>query len=110
MLIQRRFDVLIVGMGPAGIAASCAAAESGLRVGVVDVKNRGPSLSLAKRTIGRVCHEEVALLSLVSMRSPGRVLICLKFARILPVGDFPIGGRLSDRIPASIFVCIRQQL
>jgi NADPH-dependent 2,4-dienoyl-CoA reductase/sulfur reductase-like enzyme len=36
MLIQRRFDVLIVGMGPAGIAASCAAAESGLRVGVVD--------------------------------------------------------------------------
>ena len=31
-----RFDVLIVGMGPAGIAAACAAAESGLRVAAVD--------------------------------------------------------------------------
>jgi NADPH-dependent 2,4-dienoyl-CoA reductase/sulfur reductase-like enzyme len=30
------FDVLIVGAGPAGIAAACAAAESGARVGVVD--------------------------------------------------------------------------
>src|SRR3954470_24829487 len=36
MLTQHRFDVLIVGMGPAGIAAACAAAESGRRVGVVD--------------------------------------------------------------------------
>jgi len=31
-----RFDLLIVGMGPAGIAAACAAAESSLRVGIVD--------------------------------------------------------------------------
>ena len=31
-----RFDVLIAGMGPAGIAAACAAAESGLRVAAVD--------------------------------------------------------------------------
>jgi NADPH-dependent 2,4-dienoyl-CoA reductase/sulfur reductase-like enzyme len=30
------FDVLVVGAGPAGIAAACAAAESGARVGVVD--------------------------------------------------------------------------
>jgi NADPH-dependent 2,4-dienoyl-CoA reductase/sulfur reductase-like enzyme len=30
------FDVLIVGMGPGGIAAACAAAESDLRVGIVD--------------------------------------------------------------------------
>src|SRR3954469_3350475 len=36
MLTEHRFDVLIVGMGPAGIAAACAAAESGRRVGVVD--------------------------------------------------------------------------
>src|SRR5713226_4279184 len=36
MLTQRRFDVLIVGMGPAGIAAACAAAVSGLDVGIVD--------------------------------------------------------------------------
>jgi D-hydroxyproline dehydrogenase subunit alpha len=31
-----KFDVLVVGAGPAGIAAACAAAESGARVGVVD--------------------------------------------------------------------------
>jgi NADPH-dependent 2,4-dienoyl-CoA reductase/sulfur reductase-like enzyme len=36
MTIRRQFDVLIVGMGPAGIAAACAAAGSGLHVGVVD--------------------------------------------------------------------------
>src|SRR6266852_3395074 len=36
MLTQRRFDVLIVGMGPAGIAAACAAAAGGLDVGIVD--------------------------------------------------------------------------
>jgi D-hydroxyproline dehydrogenase subunit alpha len=30
------FDVLVVGAGPAGIAAACCAAESGARVGVVD--------------------------------------------------------------------------
>jgi NADPH-dependent 2,4-dienoyl-CoA reductase/sulfur reductase-like enzyme len=31
-----KFDVLIVGAGPAGIAAACAAGESGARVGIVD--------------------------------------------------------------------------
>lgn len=31
-----KFDVLIVGAGPAGIAAACAASESGARVGIVD--------------------------------------------------------------------------
>src|SRR5882724_4879958 len=31
-----KFDVLIVGAGPAGIAAACAASESGARIGVVD--------------------------------------------------------------------------
>jgi NADPH-dependent 2,4-dienoyl-CoA reductase/sulfur reductase-like enzyme len=30
------FDVLVVGVGPAGIAAACAAAESRARVGIVD--------------------------------------------------------------------------
>ena len=32
----RDFDVLVIGAGPAGIAASCAAAESGAHVGIVD--------------------------------------------------------------------------
>src|SRR5579864_654932 len=33
---QERFDVLIVGAGPAGIAAAVSAAEAGVRVGIVD--------------------------------------------------------------------------
>jgi D-hydroxyproline dehydrogenase subunit alpha len=32
----RDFDVLIIGAGPAGIAAACAASESGARVAIVD--------------------------------------------------------------------------
>jgi len=35
-LVARSFDVLIVGAGPAGMAACVAAASAGLRVGVVD--------------------------------------------------------------------------
>ncbi|MGH9655623.1 MAG: FAD-dependent oxidoreductase, partial [Bryobacteraceae bacterium] len=34
--MDRQLDVLIVGAGPAGLAAASSAAESGLRVGIVD--------------------------------------------------------------------------
>jgi NADPH-dependent 2,4-dienoyl-CoA reductase/sulfur reductase-like enzyme len=34
--MKKDFDILVVGAGPAGIAAAIAAAENGLRVGVVD--------------------------------------------------------------------------
>jgi NADPH-dependent 2,4-dienoyl-CoA reductase/sulfur reductase-like enzyme len=37
----RRFEVLVVGAGPAGLAAACAAAESEARIAVVD-DNPGP--------------------------------------------------------------------
>ena len=33
---RERFDVLVVGGGPAGIAAALRATESGARVGIVD--------------------------------------------------------------------------
>src|SRR3954469_15476808 len=33
---SRHFDVLVIGGGPAGIAAAACAAESGVRVGIVD--------------------------------------------------------------------------
>lgn len=33
---RRNFDVLVVGAGPAGIAAACCAAQAGVRVGIVD--------------------------------------------------------------------------
>jgi NADPH-dependent 2,4-dienoyl-CoA reductase/sulfur reductase-like enzyme len=36
MTERREFDVLIIGAGPAGLAAACCAAEAGRRVGVVD--------------------------------------------------------------------------
>jgi NADPH-dependent 2,4-dienoyl-CoA reductase/sulfur reductase-like enzyme len=36
MVSERSFDVLVVGAGPAGIAAACTAAESGRRVGMID--------------------------------------------------------------------------
>ncbi|HEV2616588.1 MAG TPA: FAD/NAD(P)-binding oxidoreductase [Candidatus Acidoferrales bacterium] len=38
---RRSFDVLVVGAGPAGIAAACCAAQNGVRVGIVD-NNSGP--------------------------------------------------------------------
>lgn len=34
--VQQRFDVLVIGGGPAGIAAAVRAAECGVRVGIVD--------------------------------------------------------------------------
>ena len=34
--LRRTFEVLVVGAGPAGIAAACCAAQSGARVGLVD--------------------------------------------------------------------------
>jgi len=35
-VIQRNFDVAVIGAGPAGIAAAVAAAESGARVALLD--------------------------------------------------------------------------
>lgn len=37
---RRSFDVLVVGAGPAGMAAACCAAESGVHVGIVDNNTR----------------------------------------------------------------------
>ena len=65
------FDVLIVGAGPAGIAAACAAAESGRRVGVVDdnpaaggqIWRGGPATKQAARWIERFRRASVELLA-----------------------------------------------
>lgn len=40
MLERRRYDVLVVGAGPAGLAAACTAAAHGKRVGLVDMQPR----------------------------------------------------------------------
>jgi NADPH-dependent 2,4-dienoyl-CoA reductase/sulfur reductase-like enzyme len=47
----REYDVVVVGAGPAGIAAACVAAEQGARVGVVEAS---PSLG------GQIWHGETA--------------------------------------------------
>jgi D-hydroxyproline dehydrogenase subunit alpha len=39
MATDRRFEVLVIGAGPAGLAAAWAAAQSGQRVGLVDENN-----------------------------------------------------------------------
>jgi NADPH-dependent 2,4-dienoyl-CoA reductase/sulfur reductase-like enzyme len=36
MQCDRLFDVLVIGAGPAGIAAACCAADHGSHVGIVD--------------------------------------------------------------------------
>ncbi|MGC1105884.1 MAG: FAD/NAD(P)-binding oxidoreductase [Candidatus Acidiferrales bacterium] len=61
------FDVLVVGAGPAGIAAACCAAESGARVGVIDNNPRvggqiwrGQSQSRAATPDARTWFEKFA--------------------------------------------------
>ncbi|MFZ0639146.1 MAG: FAD/NAD(P)-binding oxidoreductase [Candidatus Acidiferrales bacterium] len=60
------FDVLVVGAGPAGIAAACCAAESGARVGLLDNNPRaggqiwrGQSQSHAANTDARKWFEKL---------------------------------------------------
>ena len=44
-----KFEVLVIGAGPAGIAAACAASESGARVGIVDDNPGRRRTNLARR-------------------------------------------------------------
>jgi NADPH-dependent 2,4-dienoyl-CoA reductase/sulfur reductase-like enzyme len=88
MLTQRRFDLLVIGMGPAGIAAACAAAASGLRVGAVDDNPREggqiwrgetarPSSKLATDWLARFHAARIELLRetrVVDSPSPGVLL------------------------------------
>jgi D-hydroxyproline dehydrogenase subunit alpha len=67
VLPQRTFDILIVGAGPAGIAAAVAAAQSGRSVGVVDdnsswggqIWRGGPAI----QWLHRLAQSEVELLA-----------------------------------------------
>lgn len=82
---DRRFDVIVVGAGPAGIAAACAASESGASVGVVDdnpapggqiwrgVAEHSPSPQ-ASKWHARLARANVKLISgasVVSQPAPG---------------------------------------
>ncbi len=50
---DRAFDVLVIGAGPAGLAAACRAAESGAKTGVVD-ENLRPGGQIWRASAGRL--------------------------------------------------------
>ena len=56
---DRRFNVLIVGAGPAGIAAACAASECGCRVGVLD-DNAAPGGQIWRSSAGGPVSKQAA--------------------------------------------------
>src|SRR5438445_322489 len=82
------YDVIIVGAGPAGLSAACAAAESGARVAIVDEspwlggqiwRGQGdhPSNPQAKRWLERFRHSGVLLLdqtTVIASPEPGLLL------------------------------------
>jgi D-hydroxyproline dehydrogenase subunit alpha len=84
------FDVLVVGAGPAGLAAACAAAQAGKsKVGIVDEtpwlggqiwrgQDRNSTERLAAEWFGRVRQSSIQVLSQTSViAAPGRgVLLC----------------------------------
>jgi len=82
------FDIVVVGAGPAGISAACAAAESGARVGVVDEtpwlggqiwrgQQARPSVPIAQRWFDRFRNSAATLLdqtSVITSPEPGLLL------------------------------------
>jgi D-hydroxyproline dehydrogenase subunit alpha len=57
--LQKRFDVLVIGGGPAGIAAAVRASECGVRVGMVD-DNAIAGGQIWRRGLNRAVTEEAA--------------------------------------------------
>jgi len=74
---QERFDVLVVGGGPAGIAAAVRAAETGARVGIVD-DNPAPGGQIWRSSSSEGKHSAEALRWLERMKSSGVLLLCGK--------------------------------
>jgi NADPH-dependent 2,4-dienoyl-CoA reductase/sulfur reductase-like enzyme len=86
--MNHAFDIVIVGAGPAGLAAACAAAESGQRVAVLDDtpwlggqiwrgEQSRPQLSQAQRWIERFRRSGATLLdrtSAIACPQPGVLL------------------------------------
>jgi NADPH-dependent 2,4-dienoyl-CoA reductase/sulfur reductase-like enzyme len=82
------FEIVVVGAGPAGLAAACAAAESGRRVAVVDDtpwlggqiwrgQQATPSIAQAQQWIGRFRRSGATLLdrtSVIASLRPGVLL------------------------------------
>src|ERR1700757_1695517 len=74
---RERFDVLVVGAGPAGIAAAARAAEAGTRVGVVD-ENLAPGGQIWRGSSPEAKHSTEALSWLERLKTSDVSLLCGK--------------------------------
>jgi len=74
---RKRFDVLVVGGGPAGIAAAVRAAESGACVGIVD-ENVTPGGQIWRGGASEGPHSSEASSWLVQLKTAGVILLCGK--------------------------------
>jgi D-hydroxyproline dehydrogenase subunit alpha len=74
---QERFDVLVVGGGPAGIAAAVSAAKSAMRVGIVD-ENPGLGGQIWRGESSTGSHSSEAASWLNQVNAAGVTLICGK--------------------------------
>jgi NADPH-dependent 2,4-dienoyl-CoA reductase/sulfur reductase-like enzyme len=74
---RERFDVLVVGGGPAGIAAAVRAAESGARVGIVD-ENVAPGGQIWRGGSSEGSQTSEASSWLVQLKKAGVIQLCGK--------------------------------
>ncbi len=75
---RERFDVLVVGGGPAGIAAAVGAAESGVRVGIVDENVAPGRPDLARRAVGGTHILPKPRVWLARLKKAGVIMLCGK--------------------------------
>mgnify|MGYP000213954244 CR=1 FL=1 len=99
---QARCDLLIIGAGPAGMAAALAAARSGMRITIVDdnpapggqIWRDGPNAHLPRAALE--LREKVAACANIRIHSATRV-VALAGERGLLLEDFQRGWRLDYR-------------
>lgn len=74
---RQRFDVLVVGAGPAGIAAAACAAEAGARVGIVD-ENFAPGGQIWRSMPSEEEHTKEASKWRARLNASGTTVLCGK--------------------------------
>ena len=74
---RERFDVLVVGAGPAGIAAAALAAETGARVGLVD-ENFTPGGQIWRSKASEEDHRKEASKWRARLKASGATVLCGK--------------------------------
>jgi NADPH-dependent 2,4-dienoyl-CoA reductase/sulfur reductase-like enzyme len=88
MTDRREFDVLVIGAGPAGLAAACCAAEASRRVGIVD---DNPAAG------GQIWRG--------AQTSPSPVIAAKWFQRIRDANiDFLAGARVVNQTPSHVLL------